>query len=223
MIPTYVIHYDKLTERREYLEKMLPHAKFVTEFGQDKLGQSWFDNCYFEDKARWHRQCEGLYRESPPFNKLTKGMISCGIGHIETWKRVADGGIPCIILEDDAILCNNFEEEYDKVAVNISKLNGNWDVIFIGGAFPHDICKTLAKKESLHLKDHPASNTVCGYIISPSAAELLYEKSYPFTLPIDFAMNYWMKKLCMKVWHVVPYIIREGTSAGFYQSSQVRT
>jgi GR25 family glycosyltransferase involved in LPS biosynthesis len=221
MIPIYVIHYDKLVERREYLEKVLPQAHFITKYGRDSLAQSWFDNCYLEDEARWHRHCMGLYRECPPFSTLTKGMISCGIGHAETWDLVHEINEPALILEDDAILCNNFDSHFKEAWEGIQKLP-DWDVVFIGGAFPDDICKTLGKKGNLLLKDHPASNTVCAYIIRPEAAANLYQKIYPFTLPIDFAMNYWMKKLSMKVWHVVPYIIREGTSAGFYKSSQVR-
>lgn len=222
MIPIYVIHYKPLVERKEYLSRLLPEAIFVDEYGQDKLGPLWYYHYYLPSEERWNRECHGLYAETPPFKILTKGMISCGIAHIEIWRRITDSDRISLILEDDAILCENFAQEWNKTLEEISMLN-DWDLIFIGGAFPESICKTLGKKGNMLLKDHPASNTVCAYIIHPNAARRLYKYLLNFTLPIDFSMNYAMKELNMRTWHVNPYIIREGTSAGYYKTSQERT
>lgn len=222
MIPIYIIHYDKLTERRKYLSKALKQmdAAFVVHYGKEYLKQEHLD-MYDPNEETWNKQCRGLYKEVPPFAKLTKGMISCSVGHIKTLKHISYRGVPCLILEDDAVLCDNFQEELDKVLETMKEVK--WDVVFIGGAFPHDICPTMATHKNLLLKNHPASNTVCSYIVSPDAAFKLWYYLKNFTLPIDFAMNYVMKELNMKVWHVSPYLIREGTSAGIYKSSQERT
>lgn len=221
---TFIVHYDKLTDRKEYLDKVLKSPAYITEYGADRFG---FDKMsrifYLPDKDIWKKQIQGLYREDPPYKEMTPGMVSCAIGHVAIWDYVAGQDDLVLIIEDDAILCNDFYAHLDRLIKKLNNIDQLWDVFFVGGAFHHDICRTLRDEGELLQKDHPASNTVCGYVLKPNAANRLYDKTVPFTLPIDFAMNYAMKELKMRVWHANPYIIREGTSAGFYPSSQVRT
>jgi len=224
---TFIVHYDKLTERKAYLDSVLDKPAYITEYGVDSFG---FDKMskifYLPDKAVWDKQCsiyDGILVDPPQFKEMTPGMISCSIGHVMIWDYVAGQDDNVLILEDDAILCNSFYAHFSRLMKKLDIQHPDWDVFFVGGAFHHSICRTIQDEGELLKKDHPASNTVCGYVIKPRSANLLFDKIVPFSLPIDFAMNYWMKELKFNVWHANPYLIREGTSAGYYTSSQVRT
>lgn len=216
---TYVIHYNKLTERKEYLQSKLPQAMFIDSYGQNDLTIEQ-ELSYNPDPHLWRKKCEGMYTEIPSFAKMTKGMISCTIGHRETLKLINKLKTSALVLEDDAILCHDFEYHFNNIHQYAKDID--WDIIFLGGAFPHTITKTIRQYGPFLLKDHPASNTVCAYLIKPNIAGLIAAKLETFTLPVDFEVNYIMKEYNMNVWHVQPYLIREGTSAGFYKSSQER-
>jgi len=43
---------------------------------------------------------------------LTPGEIGCALSHIKVWKKVSRGGLPAIILEDDAEIASSFKHFY---------------------------------------------------------------------------------------------------------------
>ena len=97
--------------------------------------------------------------------------------------------------------------------------------MIVGGAFDHSIYETLwGETDNILRKNHPATNTVCAYIIKPNIATLLSHKIYKnrVVLPIDFEYNHWFKELDLKVCHYVPYLFREGSSIGVFKGSQTR-
>lgn len=176
---------------------------------------------YNPDPGIWDFQCEGMYQKIPPFRELSNGSISCAIGHIKILELVSQQQENCLIIEDDALLCHDFDYKLKILSNNLSHHN-NWDIVFIGGGFAHTVAPTLASVQKKDfgwiLKGHPASNTVCSYIVNPISADILAKSLQKFTLPIDFAINYAMKENDMKVWHIQPYLISEGSKT-VYESS----
>lgn len=218
MTPIYIVHYYELTDRRNYLEKALPSAHFITRYNFENLTSDQI-NSYNPCKDTWGiKSCSsGVF---PEFRKLTPGMISCLMGHREVLRFISENDENAIILEDDAILNNGVNHEVLSGVVNNAPSH---DILFLGGGFPHQIAPEVGVIcPPYRKKGHPASNTVCAYAVTNAAAKKIVAGLETFTMPIDFELNYIMQKEDMEVWHHIPYLIREGSSIGIYKSSQER-
>lgn len=220
MIPIYIIHYYKLHSRREYLKNIL-QGHFVTRYCPEMLSHE-EKQSYKADPELWKVRCEDMYQEIPPFSPLKEGMVSCSIGHREVLKHISRNHDQAIILEDDAILNGNIADVNSTLNVLINTAPKNWDVLFLGGAFPHTVAPSKGFMYPWICKGHPASNTVCAYAVTKKSAGKLAESLEAFTLPIDFEFNYAMKKNDMSAWHLHPYFFLEGSSRGIYKTSQDR-
>lgn len=224
MIPIYIIHHPPLVERKAYLSHALPFAQFIE--------KTELDICCEPDERAWKKRTEGMYGGEIPFRELAWGDYDCIEKHYAALTYTSNQTVPSLILEDDAILLEGFWECLHQV---VQKENYNqWDVLFIGGAFPHTVAPSkyptdkYPQLEESFLpfvpKGHPCSNTVCSYIVKPEVAALLAHHIWTkgVVLPIDFEMNYMCKELDLKVCHYLPYVVQEGSSAGYYKGSQVR-
>lgn len=219
MLPIYIIHYTPLVERRLYLEEVLPNAEWITDVTNkenltDKMTQEW----YHPDQDAWREKCTGYYAEVPPFKIQEPGHICCSLGHIDAWQTFLNSEEPlALFLEDDIVLFDNFLDNLYDVSSYAPK---TMDALFIGGGFHHTIAKTKRVYGNYHLKDNPATNCLCSYILTRQCAEKILRNIKPFTVPIDFELNYWFDKLNLNVFHHLPYIAIEGTSLGRYKSVQ---
>lgn len=216
----YIIHYRKLTERKQYIESRgISDIEWISTWNREDFAECGYANKYIPCPKLWNRKLCDYYSSKANFRLLKPGDMACAENHIEIWKKIADTDTS-LVLEDDVIFCDNFEQIFYQ---NILACP-NFDVLFIGGAFYHeDVAKTISQTECFYEKSHPSTNTICAYVLTKNAAKKLCKivKS-GYTLPIDFEMNYWFDVLDFKVYHRVPYLIKEGTSAGFYRTSQVR-
>jgi len=216
MIPTYIIHHTPLKDRKEYLLRTLPWAQFIE--------NSEYLISYHNDPTLWESRTSGLYSETIPSRVLSGGDMDCTTKHFEALTRISNLSVPGLILEDDAILLEGFWECLNEtIQIKNSHL---WDILFIGGAFPHTVAPTLSydDKSPFVLKGHPCTNTVCSYIVKPKIATAIAHRLYKFgaALPIDFEFNYICRELGLMVCHYLPYVVQEGSSAGYYKGSQVR-
>lgn len=213
MIPTFIIHHKPLADRKVYLDRVLPDTMYITD---DKIGPQ-----YFNDSDIWMEKSSDMYGGVIPYRQLAMGDISCANKHYEALGIASQLTVPSLILEDDAIILDGFKQCMWEV---IQKKNDSlFDILFIGGAFPHTIAPTISQNGSFIRKGHPNSNTVCSYVVKPDiAAEIAHRLSKGITLPIDFEFNYICRELQLKVCHYLPYVIREGSSAGYYRGSQQR-
>lgn len=220
MIPIYIIHYPALTERREYLEPLLPDANWITDPRREDLTEEVSQEWYLPSEEAWHHKCTGYYKSEEPFRLQAPGDICCSLGHIRAWEALVDSEADrALFLEDDVVLCDHFVSHLHVV----DKCSPpETDALFIGGGFQHTIAKTKEVKGNYHLKDHPATNCLCSYILTKQCATQILASIKPFTVPIDFELNYWFDKLNLNVFHHVPYIAAEGTATGKYKSIQVR-
>lgn len=64
------------------------------------------------------------------FVGLKIGEIGCFLSHYFLWKKIADSDKPCIIFEDDVVLCDDFNKKLNSV---IEKgLPTNCEVLYLG-------------------------------------------------------------------------------------------
>ena len=218
MIPVYIVHYDKLTDRYRSIMSG-PFANFANIITESS---SIIRGCYKSNPEIWNERCKGLYDKIPPFRELKHGDIECSDKHMSALLEGQHLPGPFLVLEDDAIPNNHPIDIFRGIEEIL--FNKTWDVAIIGGAFDHTVAPTLWKEGNFIRKGNPSTNTVCGYIIKPSAASLLLAQLFScgYSLPIDFEYNYWFKVLNFKVVHYVPYLFTEGSSIGAFKGSQIR-
>jgi GR25 family glycosyltransferase involved in LPS biosynthesis len=229
----FIIHHPKLSDRRAYIESCrLNDICFITKYNDGSCDPISTFNRYVYSKHIWDLKCKGKFE----FRLLNKGDIACIESHIEAWNRIAKLDDYAMVLEDDvqfssqnsdpAITGRWFEQFVDGTnpASVMSRCPKPFDVLFIGGTFPHNtVSTTVYQTGNFHRKDHPATNTAFAYIIGPSAAKKLCKIALSgYSMPVDFEMNYWFDALDFIVYHHIPYIVTEGSATNVYKSSQLR-
>lgn len=222
---TYIIHYDKLIERRRYLENLVRNPIWISETSKDNMSTEIRNKFYDMTKNLWENRCSNIYTNLPEYRTLNDGDISCCINHLEAWKKfsIYEDSLG-LFLEDDVILCDDF---YHKLSITLDN-SPKFDILFLGGGFHHSVAKTIESvridKVSYLYKDHPSTNCVCSYILTKNLSIKLLDfyAQNKFCLPIDYEMNYLLKKFNCKILHIDPYLCSEGSAIGKYKSSQVR-
>jgi len=221
MFEIYINHYDILTDRKQYLQSVLKECVWVTEPSKDTLTEEIKKEWYLESVNECDKKCLPFHYRNI-FRKLKDSDIACSLGHIKSWELfVKTDKSYGIFFEDDIVLnCENFEQKIENILQN-SPLD--LDVLFIGGGFEHDyVTKTKSiVNENFHLKYHPATNCACSYVLTQNAANKLLSVCKPFSLSIDFELNYLFYLLNFNVYHYIPYFVEEGSKTGKYQSSQI--
>ena len=92
MIKIFVLHYSKLIDRKKYiLEQFKKHNitnfEFIEKYDKDEITE--------EESKLFHSQ-------------FKKSSMSLSLKHFYVYKEIADKYDNALILEDDAILCDNF-------------------------------------------------------------------------------------------------------------------
>lgn len=129
----YYINLKKSTDRRKKLLSQLnktniPHKRIEAVYGKDMTYEELNALCY-----------------KPSAMMCSKSMIGCYASHKKAWKQfendMEDYGI---IMEDDCILSDNFQNEVKKVLHEMNRLNPLWDFLYLGyynlnlfSMFPH--------------------------------------------------------------------------------------
>jgi len=142
---------------------------------------------------------------------MNKAEISLAWKHVQFIKRAAESSRPCLVLEDDAILSNNFVE----VINCLLEKSDDWDVIFPGSG-----CNLRKQGHGLIRVMHPASKCTDSYIVSTEAAKKLNSTlSKNIDLAIDWELNYQMMIHDLRVYWLEPPVVRQGSQDGTWYSS----
>jgi GR25 family glycosyltransferase involved in LPS biosynthesis len=208
-LKVFVIHYTKLTERKEYIQKHLPERgileyEFVETHNQEDLTE--------EEKNR--------FALSPP-----KTSLFCK--HLETIQTISDKNEYALILEDDVILCDNFLE---KLKEYWKQIPPDWDMIFIGdGANLHIEAERIRPDQYFYEpKMHQAFFGIAGasrcsdsyFIRNPCAKRITHYVKTQWrktSLPYDWWLNKAVYELGLKVYWVEPTIVTQGSACGLFQ------
>lgn len=232
MIPIHIVHYKKLTDRKEYLNARLEKegftdVKWCDEIDRDTMTQDQLQ-MYKRDDNRWTYLCN-VWNDIASPRPLSKPEIATQVTHINIYKHMIDNNIPkLLILEDDCILHDNFRESFEIV---LSQLPKDFDVCFLGSSFGWTVDNYRygffgsqnknVVEQNKHVYPIKGTHTTDAYIISLKAAKKMYESIVPFCLPIDYMLNnIFIEKDIQSYW-CYPPIIDQG-SFGVYKSSMLR-
>lgn len=218
MYKTYVMHYQPLKDRRDFIinqlsSKGIENFELITDFDKDVLTDDIIKNYYSEDPEKHFKECQVSMRqgEKYEFQKMNPSGISLCIKHVQAFEKTQNQKEEfALLLEDDC----RFEDGGTPLDDIISNAPQDWDAIVIGGAFDHSICEYsfLDGEEGLvYLKaKHPSTNTTSSILYKRSTAEKIIPYVKPFSLPIDWQLNFAFWKAKLNVYHIYPYISTQG-------------
>lgn len=220
----FIIHYKKLTERKEYLTKVLNDLnldfQFIEEFDRDdyNMGNISYDENLWKDRIH-----EFKLEHYPTFDRLRDSEICNSLSHIKACEEIVKQGLDYgIVLEDDIILEWDFVEQVKIILESVPK---DYDYIFLGNSYSmlsldkiHN-CKSINVSGRLYKKEPGTTRTVDSYIVSNKASKEIIKELSTIALPFDHEMNYFFKKLNMNVYWYEPGITRQGSRGNEYHSS----
>lgn len=218
----YVAHYTPLAERRSAMEGQLARNNISCEWLQSEPTLQDVSEMYEDSKEEWARKTNSVpYSHPVPYKALNRAEISLAYKHIKIYEDMLENDyLCCLILEDDAILCENFSNSFN---LNLSKTPKDWDFIFIGSGCDLRIEKEkIVQGKTAYLKNHPASKCTDSYVIRLSAAKKILSSMKKISFPIDFELNYQMCLHDMNVYWWEPPLVRQGSQSGLY-GSEIQT
>jgi GR25 family glycosyltransferase involved in LPS biosynthesis len=210
-IDTKIIHYTPLVERKKFMEDQMILNKlnynFITTFDREEL----------------------TINEINKFNtlKLKMAEISLFLKHIEAFKTINEVGL---IFEDDAILCNNFNNILSQY---ISQIPQDWDFVFLGNGCNLHIPKQITDLDTninVFIKSNlPTSwggngSTRCAdsYLVNKKCVKILLG-DFCLENKIDQPYDHWLNKIILKnnlkVYWIEPTIVSQGTENNMFKSS----
>ena len=218
----YVAHYSPLKERKEVLSKKLTDYGVEAHWIEDEPTERDIERLHINTPLLWNHKIENLDYSGPiPHKQLTKSEISIAFKHLKIYKDIIANNIQtALVLEDDVVFDNDFINNFN---FNLMSTPNDWDLIFIGAGCNLRIPKNrrIAGKVA-YKKEHPASKCMDSYLINYSASDKIYNTVIPFTLPIDFEINYHMRVHDMTVYWWEPPIIKQGSQCGLYGSEIIK-
>lgn len=196
----YVLHYSPLKERKEYLEKQffqykITNYEFFTDYSDRNDAKKDIIDKYFK------------------LDNLSPAQICIAISHIELYKKIiANNENMCLILEDDAIFCYDFVNNFNKY---INCIPSDIDIAFI-----NDGCNLHSANRTSDTIWYPAtySRTTCSYLITKQACSKLLQTIIPFENPIDHELNKQIVLHNLKCYWCEPTLITDGSTT-VYNSS----
>lgn len=138
---------------------------------------------------------------------LTAGEFGCYCSHREIWLKMVEENIPyALILEDDAILGENF---YKKFSTIIKSLPSDWDLVYL-------FLMHLPRQKFYKIYNNPYLKkintqryfyTSTGYLINLKAATKLLKYSKSFSEPIDDSIAQEVADSRIQAYITTPFLI----------------
>ncbi len=175
-IPIYVISLTRSVGRREKIAKQfnslgIPFEIFNAVDGKELDMSQIADR--IDDQNVWRRGVE-----------LQAGEIGCYLSHESVWQKIVAEKISCaIILEDDAILSDDFSDIFNA----LPNINYRWEIVRLSASFPSKVLRSvpLTKKRNLVRYGGIYVCSAAAYLISLRGAETLCHHSRKIQCPVD--------------------------------------
>lgn len=215
------MHYTKLTDRKDFFIKhlgedvMIPHINIIESCDKENISNDYLD-LYQNNEKRFNLEAEA----SGPaqYRQLTNAEISLCVKNIIGLTHFTNTiAIAGIFLEDDCKFING--ATYENIEHIIYQAPPNWDMIFLGGGFDHNICKYKGRYNNYLLANYPCTNTSSSIIYSQKCAQKLLEDP-TFGISWDWHLNYMCKKENMNVYHIYPYIATQNFFVSSIQNQE---
>lgn len=221
----YICHYPPLLDRKKHLDEVLPGLEipfiFCSNFNRENISK--YENLFSSTK-------ENLYKKGwthPQAPQMTASIKATTLEHAKIYEQILqeeDPNTHFIVLEDDAVIPQNFKQELQHV---INNLPPDWDIVHFSSGCGGRQQFTDHNGTNLVFKQDRTSWTANGYLLNQNTAQKLVEHIYPICLPIDFELNFIQNYLQMNVYWTVTPLVYEGSNpaAGSYYkytTSQIR-
>jgi GR25 family glycosyltransferase involved in LPS biosynthesis len=223
MMKIFVLHYSKLTRRKQHiLEQFEKHGiteyEFIEKFDKDVITD---DEC-------------------PEFSKYyvanRRAELSLHLKHLYLYRlMLSENYEEVLVLEDDVILSDNFMK---KLTEYMTQLPKDYDMLFIGnGCNLHIPRNQLIANQYIYAKclhetawgGNGAARCTDSYIIHQRCAKKLCEyvaaagaavvETKKINFPVDWWLNEAARDLVLKVYWAEPTIISQGSQNGMFSRS----
>jgi glycosyl transferase family 25 len=194
----YIVHYEPLVQCRAYLESQfakygITNFEFITSFDRNKVPA---------------RKVNKFFSNNAHYSLVSKYIT---LAHLDIYNKIALGNAPmALILEDDAILCDDFAA---KLTYYLSILPKTFECGFLNdGCKLHIETSKIKPNQIWYYK--PATRTCCAYLLTKQfAAELLKNLVPPIPKGIDHYLNDIFKKMNAEVYWAEPTIVTDGSES----------
>jgi GR25 family glycosyltransferase involved in LPS biosynthesis len=189
----FITHYTKLVERKQHILTALQNAN-ITEF----------------------EFIESEYLTTNKFSGIKVSEISLFVKHVDIYKKNSDDIV--IVLEDDAVLVDNFKQKVEYYIDTINNINADWDILFTG-----ECCNLHAVKHTEQIFHKlPYSRGTCMYILNKGVCAKLnsiFENEQLITKPIDHWFNDMILKYNLNSYWSEPTLVFQGSEIGHFKSA----
>jgi GR25 family glycosyltransferase involved in LPS biosynthesis len=213
----FICHYPPLSERKNYLDTILPKLKVPYEYSTmfttyDPSIEKYFSIDEKDFKFKNEFTPVKCWRST-----LTNGLKALCMEHINIYKKINDEELDFgIILEDDAVFVDDIEIKFQDMLNNLPSM---WDVIyFTNGCETRDMYLQQNRDTTVPVINNfvkmkvPQSWTGGAYIIKRNTAALFKENIRPIIFPPDYELNYLQSRFNSIVYWLEEPIVYEGSS-----------
>jgi len=182
----FVIHLEKLKERREYLDSMLPSFGIPYEYivSNERTDSELDVDRYYISEHERHYGIKNL--QLPDWN-LTDPEIFASIQHFKAYEMILkDDAISyALIIEDDAVLKDGGISLFNRIIDEYEEYEYDFDMCFIS-----DCCglHTKATRPDSFTYESDITRCNCAYIVNRCILESVIS-TLPFSHPIDWHLN----------------------------------
>jgi GR25 family glycosyltransferase involved in LPS biosynthesis len=198
----YICHYKKLIERKKFIldqlnQLNLNNYEFVEDFEKENLNSKEINNEY---KMINH-----------PSTKMTDGEKSLALKHALIIKKSYDMQYNSVlILEDDAVLTENFIKKFNDY---YQQLPINWDIAWVGSCFH----LKEPEIEGINVyKTNRGSRCTHAFCISQNFLNKIHKEVENINLPSDHYYNFLVKTFNLNNYWFQPPLAFQ--SLNFYSS-----
>jgi GR25 family glycosyltransferase involved in LPS biosynthesis len=219
MFKIFVLHYSKLTKRKQYIIHQfklhgITDYEFIEKFDKDTITDD---------------ECPEFSRE---YVTTRRTELSLHLKHLYVYRTmVRENYEQALVFEDDVILSNGFME---KLGVYMKQLPTEYDMLFIGdgcnlhiprnqlkpGQYIYEKClhetswggNGAAKCTDSYIIHQRCAKKICDYIAATSSTKKIDK-------PADWWLNDTARDLVLRVYWGEPTIVTQGSQNGVFQRS----
>ncbi len=206
----FICHYTKLAERKPILDIQIKIQKLadITTWVESYDKEEMNINELVKTLPNINNRLNILGHKS---RTLRMSEISLILKHNHIWKTMVDEDIEnVLVLEDDAILKDNFIEEFNKYSDEIPT---DYDLLWVGSC-----CGLHAKplEDGKHIYKKNGSRCTHAYLISKKCAIKMMEYHKINNSPADFMFNEAIQKYSLNSYWLEPSLVSQNNA---FQSS----
>lgn len=201
MHPIFIITLDKSTDRQKFMANQfnqLPTLKYEFFYGVNgKEDPNYLLFSRYNDAKRL------LYKGA----SMTLGQLGCFASHYLLWQKCIELNQPIIVMEDDAILLDNFSSTIDF----LNSLENNYEFLWLCCSYNPSKSKLINSHTNFNLEVHRYfkgwSNTAA-YYLTPKSAQKLLDYCHEWVFNLDISMDrYWENNV--PFYAVTPYCAKQ--------------